>query len=189
MHRFELSPQIRAASLAAGLAAFVGGTGPASADVAPAPDYVEQCTVAVVQEAGEQCVSCGDSYHGDREACARRFEPEGYARRCRTRGASTWDEVWCRPADAVASPVSDEDSNGFAQPPPAESQPDSPQIASDPAPGPPMATDPPPQRAAPGGGCGGCVIGAHDAPTGTAVAVLACLAALGVRRVRRQAQR
>jgi hypothetical protein len=76
--------------------------GLAHADIAPPPGYKESCRIPKVRQPGEECVSCGDAYHGDVEACKRKLEPEGYAYRCQTQGASTWDEVWCRPAGADA---------------------------------------------------------------------------------------
>ncbi len=79
--------------------------GLAHADIAPPPGYEEACQVKKVRQPGEECVSCGDAYHGDVEACRRKLEPEGYAHRCQTRGASTWDEVWCRTAASEEEPA------------------------------------------------------------------------------------
>jgi uncharacterized protein (TIGR03382 family) len=75
----------------------------ARADVPPEPGYVEQCTVELQQKAGETCLACSGSYHGDTEVCAREHAPNGYARRCQTRGASVWGEVWCKAGQASAS--------------------------------------------------------------------------------------
>jgi hypothetical protein len=68
----------------------------ARADVPPEPGYVESCTVEKQQGAGEACLACGDAYHGDRDACQRQHAGDGYAKRCQTRGASVWTEVWCK---------------------------------------------------------------------------------------------
>lgn len=73
----------------------------AFADVPPPPGYVETCTVERQQRSGESCMLCGESYHGDRDACQRRYEPEGYEMRCRTPGASVWRELWCRTGEPV----------------------------------------------------------------------------------------
>jgi len=74
----------------------------AQADVPPGPDYVERCTVEA-QGAGMECVLCGDAYHGDHDACEKKYGP-GLERRCRTSGASVWKEVWCKKS-AAAPPV------------------------------------------------------------------------------------
>ncbi|MCA9513514.1 MAG: hypothetical protein KC635_01075 [Myxococcales bacterium] len=66
----------------------------ALADVPPPPGYVEQCTVKKQQGEGEHCYSCS-AWHGDYDACVKRFKDTDYTRRCKTRGASTWSEVWC----------------------------------------------------------------------------------------------
>ena len=75
----------------------------AQADIPPEPGYVEACTVQKQQKAGETCVLCTEAYHADREACVRKWMPQGYVSRCKTRGASAWSEVWCKGgADAGA---------------------------------------------------------------------------------------
>jgi hypothetical protein len=85
-----------------GLALFGVSAYTARADVPPGPGYIESCTVELQQIGGTECVACGDAYHGDREACARKLAPQGYARRCKSRGASVWTEVWCREQKAAA---------------------------------------------------------------------------------------
>jgi hypothetical protein len=77
----------------------------ARADVPPPPGYVEQCTAEKQQGAGEECLSCGDAYHGDRDACDRQHAGNGYARRCRTSGASVWTEVWCKKSAGGSAPA------------------------------------------------------------------------------------
>lgn len=79
----------------------------ALADVAPPDDYVETCTVERQCEGGNGIV-CGDSYFGDRTACQRAWADKGYARKCSTRGASTWDEVWCASASLRTQPAQGE---------------------------------------------------------------------------------
>lgn len=76
----------------------------ARADIPPSPGYVETCTVENEQRPGEECVLCGDAYHGERDACEKQHGPAGYARRCRTAGASVWKEVWCKQSAAAAGP-------------------------------------------------------------------------------------
>lgn len=94
----------------------------ASADIAPPPGYVEQCTVARVQKdnPGQTCVSC-DAWHGGRADCETR-EAEGYVKRCKSRGASTWSEVLCKAGTPEA--------NLAAEAPPAA---EAPAAAADPA--------------------------------------------------------
>jgi len=138
----------------------------ARADIAPSPDFVETCTVGRQQRAGETCVECGDSYHGAPDACARQYEPRGYARRCRSSGASVWNEIWCKPSQAIEPEPSPEDDSRFAQPPPDEvaavdsptDPPDEPvvhEVAGETS----SVRDAPLQRAEPGGGCGACQVG------------------------------
>ena len=83
---------LRAALAALALTALAS---PALADIPPPPGYVEQCTVDKQREAGEECVSCS-TYHGEPDKCEKAYGEAGYTRRCRTRGASVWSEVWCR---------------------------------------------------------------------------------------------
>jgi hypothetical protein len=66
----------------------------ASADIAPPRDYVEKCSIEAQQKSGEQCRLCGGSFRG-REEC-KQLASQGYRERCRTYGASVWQEVWCR---------------------------------------------------------------------------------------------
>ncbi|MCO4745837.1 MAG: hypothetical protein KC912_13670 [Proteobacteria bacterium] len=72
----------------------------AFADIPPPPGYVESCTVEKMSTASTECVSCA-GYHGGREPCEA-FEAEGYTKSCKTRGASVWDEVMCRPKGGAA---------------------------------------------------------------------------------------
>ncbi len=90
------------AALVLALATTWGGAGVAHADVPPPEGYVEQCTVEKQEaETGHKCESCGDAYHGDRDACERRFAGTSMQRQCQTSGASTWDEVWCDPSTSA----------------------------------------------------------------------------------------
>ncbi len=66
----------------------------ALADVAPPDDYVETCDVKYYSKPGVVCQSCS-AWHGDADACKPLGE-QGFAEQCRTWGASTWDEVWCK---------------------------------------------------------------------------------------------
>lgn len=85
----------------------VFGAAVAVADIAPPPGYVERCTVARVQKEnpGQTCVSC-DAWHGGREDCEQ-HEAQGYVKQCKTRGASTWDEVLCKAGTPAAEPAPD----------------------------------------------------------------------------------
>jgi hypothetical protein len=178
--------------LALGAGVLVAGS--AHADVAPPPDYDEPCTIARQQTPGEQCQAC-DAWHGDREICARTLASSaGWAKRCQTRGASTWTEIWCRSASAPPPPTATDrpnppddptigpapHDNRFAEPPP----PARPVDRTEPTR--PIANLPPSSPAS--RGCGGaCALGRIDrTDLGWAGASAALtLLALGVRRRRR----
>jgi uncharacterized protein (TIGR03382 family) len=66
----------------------------AFADIAPPPGFIESCTVAKVQTAQTSCVTC-KAWYGGHEDCDK-LKSEGYAKACRTSGASTWTEVMCK---------------------------------------------------------------------------------------------
>lgn len=109
----------------------------ALADIPPPDDYVETCTVAQACE-GEG-VACGDAYFGDRGACARQYAEQGYTRACKTRGASTWTEVWCLTGEPEPIVVPD------AEPKPdEEAKPEPPAPAPVPEPPAPTPTPEPP---------------------------------------------
>jgi hypothetical protein len=76
-------------------------TSAASADVPPSPGYVEACTVANESGQGRECRSC-DTYFGNPpDYCEGLVGSGGFTRACRTSGASTWSEVWCKGAAAA----------------------------------------------------------------------------------------
>lgn len=91
----------RIAALAVALAT-LGVAAVARADLAPPEDYVESCTVERQQAEGETCVSCRVTY-ADFEACRNTYEPQGYAYRCKSWGASAYDEVLCKGGAAAGS--------------------------------------------------------------------------------------
>lgn len=68
----------------------------ARADVPPPPGYVEQCTIEKQCKKGEEGDACR-GWHGDREGCQKRHASDGFVYKCRSRGASVWTEVFCRP--------------------------------------------------------------------------------------------
>jgi MYXO-CTERM domain-containing protein len=72
----------------------------AHADVPPEPGYVEQCTVERHQGPTATCTSCS-AWHGERDKCDKEWAAQGYTKRCQSRGASTWSEVWCKGEAAV----------------------------------------------------------------------------------------
>ncbi|MBL8359836.1 MAG: hypothetical protein JNN18_05025 [Rubrivivax sp.] len=74
--------------------------GPTRADIPPPKGYVETCTPERAC-AGRAAVSCRGSFR-DADGCQKQFEPQGLVRACRTRGASVWTEVWCKPAPGSA---------------------------------------------------------------------------------------
>ena len=65
-------------------------------DIAPRPGFVEQCTLARQQKAGQECRACRSSFQG-RKDCEQLGE-QGYSHNCSGSGASVRTEVWCRPA-------------------------------------------------------------------------------------------
>jgi len=81
----------------------------ALADVPPPEGYVESCTVANHQSDTVECQKC-DAYHGGREPCEA-LEKQGYTRQCKTRGASVWDEVMCRPKGAASGDGAEDDKS------------------------------------------------------------------------------
>jgi hypothetical protein len=87
---------LRRLLLTAVLAELVFGSMPVRADVAPPPGYVEKCTVKAWQKSGQECRLCGASFRG-RDQC-QQLGSQGYQQRCRSHGASVWQEVWCRSA-------------------------------------------------------------------------------------------
>lgn len=74
----------------------------ALADIPPPPGYVETCTVGNYASAELECTSCS-AYFGGREPCEA-LEQQGYSQRCRTSGASVWEEVMCRAGTSKPSP-------------------------------------------------------------------------------------
>lgn len=90
----------------------------ARADVAPPADYVEQCTRGKQQQAGEHCAvhsawhqdswGCGTDKQnlpqseecksrGSQKECCKAWLAAGWKYRCKTRGASSFSVIWCRP--------------------------------------------------------------------------------------------
>ncbi|MBI3203983.1 MAG: hypothetical protein HYZ29_20755 [Myxococcales bacterium] len=168
----------------------------AFADVPPPPGYVEPCTVEKQQKPNETCISCS-TYFAEADACQKQHAGRGFAHRCRTRGASTWSEVWCKRSTGVdvASTHTgpDASSNDAASPPTpvASASAD----AAAPEPGPPTPTGPSSPAshasaaptepgAAPekGGSCGACSVGRDASAFGPASLALAALLAAGGRR-------
>ncbi len=84
----------------------------ALADLAPPPDYVEECTVAIQCREGEQGRECRASYNA-RDTCDLLLD-EGWERRCKTNGRSVWSEVFCRADPGVEGGV--EGAEGGAEP-------------------------------------------------------------------------
>ena len=68
-------------------------TGSATADIPPEPDYVERCTISNQQQEGETCVLCWARFDNS-EMCAS-LAGMGFEHRCRARGGTSWNEVWC----------------------------------------------------------------------------------------------
>lgn len=155
---------------------------PGRADVPPPAGFVESCTVEHESAGGKECVLCGDAYYAKPDACTR-FQSEGYEKSCRTRGASTWKEVWCRQGGGKPAPA----PSGSAISPVASAETAPTVSASEPAQSPPAVTEP--TKAAPESGskhgCGACRVGAAAGATGRA-SVFAALGLLGLTLARRQ---
>lgn len=68
----------------------------ARADIPPPPGYVETCTVER-QCPNDEVDFCYASFR-TRDACSQSHQNDGFKLACKTRGASVWRELWCRPA-------------------------------------------------------------------------------------------
>ena len=101
----------------------------AQADLAPPPGYVEVCTVDRQQKPNERCELCSKSYFREPDGCKKKLASKGFSQRCRSRGASVWTEVWCRPKDSAAPPPS-----ASAAPPPSASAAPPPSASAAPTP-------------------------------------------------------
>lgn len=77
--------------LVAGLV-LMGGI--ARADMPPPEGYVEECTVEKQSVPGLTCESCR-AWHGEMDACDKTLGVKGMTKKCKSWGASAWDEVWC----------------------------------------------------------------------------------------------
>jgi hypothetical protein len=71
----------------------------AAADLPPPDGYVEQCTVEKQCAKGEEGTACRASFK-ERDKCRTELSAQGWVHKCKTRGASVWTEVWCRPKKA-----------------------------------------------------------------------------------------
>ncbi len=70
-------------------------SGVAAADIPS--NRPETCTMERVAR-GDTCEVCSGAYHADTDYCVRNYEGRDFERRCRTSGASTWNEIWCERA-------------------------------------------------------------------------------------------
>jgi hypothetical protein len=74
----------------------------ALADVTPEPPGdVEPCSLERTCPAGKACVVCPADYRDfstSTSVCSASLSPLGFHKQCQSRGASAWDEIWCRPA-------------------------------------------------------------------------------------------
>lgn len=137
------------------LAALALVAGPALADVPPEPGYVEKCTVKNHAKDGKECILCTDPWHEKRDACEVKHAKDGYTKACKTRGASTWDEVWCRPA--AGKPAGDKPATDK---PAEEAKKDAPKEE---------ATQAAPAETKKSGGCSGAPAGPAGALLGVAL--------------------
>lgn len=176
----------------------------AFADLAPPPGYVEPCTVEKQQKSNETCIACS-TYHAEPDACVKQHAGRGFAHRCRSRGASVWTEVWCKPSSGVdvASTLPGPDASGVdaaspavpsasasstaPTPPPPASQTSS--GTSSPAPVGSAAGVEQPPTPEKGGSCGACSVGRNaQSRAGWGLGLLLA-AALGRRRAQRPQSR
>jgi len=94
--------RITTRTFAAGVGFVIWQPASARADVPPPPGYVESCTVDKRQsETRSVCELCSGAYYGDTDFCDRAYAGRSFVRSCQTRGASTWQEVWCDPAQPL----------------------------------------------------------------------------------------
>ena len=68
----------------------------AHADLPPPPNYVETCTIVKQCKPGEEGTTCG-TFFREPDKCRKLHASDGFILKCRTRGASVWSEVYCRP--------------------------------------------------------------------------------------------
>ena len=74
---------------------------PAHADlVIPEPEVKPDCRLEAIQTEGRVCEVCTAS-RGD--ACALKYKETAFAMECKTEGASSWNEIWCRPEKPEAT--------------------------------------------------------------------------------------
>ena len=72
----------------------------AAADLPPPPNYVESCTVEKQCTRDEEGTACSANFR-ERDKCSKALAADGWVHKCKTRGASVWTEVWCRPKKPV----------------------------------------------------------------------------------------
>lgn len=146
-------------SLVIGSSALLLLAAPARADVVE-PGFVEGCTLPNVQAShpGEICVAC-DTYYAEPMRCDETLAAGHYTQACRSRGASAWSQIGCRPRTADDPPA----------PPPT------------PVPPPPPATTPTPAAEPESSGC---TIGHASSTSLVPVAIATLLVGLGLRRRR-----
>jgi MYXO-CTERM domain-containing protein len=72
------------------------------ADVAPPTGFVETCTLEKQASPGQECHDCR-AYYGNHDHCSNSLSSFGFSQKCRSRGASSWSEVWCRAASPSAA--------------------------------------------------------------------------------------
>jgi hypothetical protein len=93
---------LRLASIPLAVSVFLAGSS-ALADLPAPPNYVETCTIENAPK-DQECHRCG-AFFGNRTWCSDELASYGFSQNCRTRGASVWGEIWCRPKAASNKPV------------------------------------------------------------------------------------
>jgi MYXO-CTERM domain-containing protein len=171
----------------------------AHADLAPPPGQTERCTLALQLKEGEICVSC-NTYLAEADACQKQHAPRGFAFRCRTRGASTWSELWCKSStgpnvSSLSDPV-DGGAEDSSAPAPATSSapaptsdhasPSSSTAAGGHSPSPITSASPaPPASPEKSGSCGACAVGQKTDGAASFTGAWLALVAAAARRRRR----
>lgn len=79
--------------------------GGARADAPPPDSYVERCNLQKTCPVGQECVLCPADYRDYSQkptVCEKNLAGLGFARQCKSWGASVWEEVWCRPVSGAS---------------------------------------------------------------------------------------
>lgn len=177
----------------------------AGADLVAPRQGAETCTVQKQGKPGSECLQCS-AFFGNPEHCSASLASYGFTSACRTGGASSWSEVWCRAATPSAAKVPPEVLGQLDKPstglrPAASSAPvttGAPATTAAPVPPPALPASPlqptsvpadttapaPPPVPPPPSGCACTVSGAESSLPALVLALSAAAAAISRRRRR-----